>query len=218
MGISTHDQSTILLIDDHALFRKGVAQLVGLDPELRIVGEAASGREGLELAAKLKPDIILIDLNMKDMNGIETLKRLKNAGSESCFVMLTVSDDEDDVVAALRAGADGYLLKDMDPENFCPSLKKAAEGIMVLGEGVAENLAHAVMQEPRPTTIEQADLTQREGEILDYLGTGLNNKLIAKELGISDSTVKVHIKHLLRKLKLRSRLEAAVWIHQQRRK
>lgn len=211
-------QSTILLIDDHALFRKGVAQLVAMDGELKIIGEAASGRDGVDLAGKLKPDIILIDLNMKEMNGIETLKALKGAGCESCLIMLTVSDNEDDVVAALRAGADGYLLKDMEPEHFCATLKKAATGVMVLGEGVAENLAHAVMHESRPATAAEVDLTQREREILDYLGAGLNNKLIAKELGISDSTVKVHIKHLLRKLKLRSRLEAAVWIHQQRNK
>lgn len=209
-------QITLLLIDDHALFRKGVIQLVAIDRELKIIGEAGSGREGLDLAAKLKPDVILIDLNMKDLNGIETLKALKSAGVESRFIMLTVSDSEEDVVAAIRAGADGYLLKDMEPEDFCATLKKAAKGVMVLGDSLAENLAHALIEGTGPATVEHAELTQREQEILDYLAAGMNNKMIARELGISDSTVKVHVKHLLRKLKLRSRLEAAVWIHEHR--
>ena len=108
----------ILLIDDHALFRKGVAQLVGMDPELEIVGEAGSGREGLALAQTLHPDVILIDLNMKEMDGIETVRAMKAAGIAARFIMLTVSDSEDDVVAALRAGAHGYLLKDMEPEDL----------------------------------------------------------------------------------------------------
>lgn len=207
----------ILIIDDHALFRKGIMQLVAMDGDLEIAGEAASGREGIELAAKLAPNVILIDLNMKDLNGLETLKALKRSGIEARLIMLTVSDNEEDVVGAIRAGADGYLLKDMEPADFCQTLKKAARGVMVLGENLAGNLAHALIEGAAPATPEQAELTQREGEILDYLAAGMNNKLIARELGISDSTVKVHVKHLLRKLKLNSRLEAAVWVHEKRR-
>jgi two-component system nitrate/nitrite response regulator NarL len=214
MKASSGRRTTILLIDDHALFRKGIAQLLAMDSEFMMVGEASSGREGLPLAEKLRPDIILIDLNMKDMNGIETLKALKSAGIESRLIMLTVSDNEEDVVTALRAGANGYLLKDMEPEEFCATLKKAAKGMMVLGDALTESLAHALITDIGPGNVEQADLTEREREILDYLSAGMSNKAIAREMGISDSTVKVHIKHLLRKLKLRSRLEAAVWVHE----
>ena len=203
----------ILLIDDHALFRKGVAQLVGMDPELEIVGEAGSGREGLALAQTLHPDVILIDLNMKEMDGIETVRAMKPAGIAARFIMLTVSDSEDDVVAALRAGAHGYLLKDMEPEDLCATIKKAARGGMVLGANLADNLARALVDDKPQAGVTPSGLTKREQEILNHLCAGMSNKAIARELNISDSTVKVHIKHLLRKFNLKSRLEIAVWAH-----
>jgi len=203
----------ILLIDDHALFRKGVAQLVGMDPELEIVGEAGSGREGLALAQTLHPDVILIDLNMKEMDGIETVRAMKAAGIAARFIMLTVSDSEDDVVAALRAGAHGYLLKDMEPEDLCATIKKAARGGMVLGANLADNLARALVDDKPQAGVTPSGLTKREQEILNHLCAGMSNKAIARELNISDSTVKVHIKHLLRKFNLKSRLEIAVWAH-----
>ena len=203
----------ILLIDDHALFRKGVAQLVGMDPELEIVGEAGSGREGLALAQTLHPDVILIDLNMKEMDGIETVRAMKAAGIAARFIMLTVSDSEDDVVAALRAGAHGYLLKDMEPEDLCATIKKAARGGMVLGANLADNLARALVDDKPQAGVTPSGLTKHEQEILNHLCAGMSNKAIARELNISDSTVKVHIKHLLRKFNLKSRLEIAVWAH-----
>jgi len=203
----------ILLIDDHALFRKGVAQLVGMDPELEIVGEAGSGREGLALAQTLHPDVILIDLNMKEMDGIETVRAMKAAGIAARFIMLTVSDSEDDVVAALRAGAHGYLLKDMEPEDLCATIKKTARGGMVLGANLADNLARALVDDKPQAGVTPSGLTKREQEILNHLCAGMSNKAIARELNISDSTVKVHIKHLLRKFNLKSRLEIAVWAH-----
>ena len=203
----------ILLIDDHALFRKGVAQLVGMDPELEIVGEAGSGREGLALAQTLHPDVILIDLNMKEMDGVETVRAMKAASIEARFIMLTVSDSEDDVVAALRAGAHGYLLKDMEPEDLCATIKKADRGGMVLGANLADNLARALVDDKPQAGVTPSGLTKREQEILNHLCAGMSNKAIARELNISDSTVKVHIKHLLRKFNLKSRLEIAVWAH-----
>jgi len=195
------------------LFRKGVAQLVGMDPELEIVGEAGSGREGLALAQTLHPDVILIDLNMKEMDGVETVRAMKAASIEARFIMLTVSDSEDDVVAALRAGAHGYLLKDMEPEDLCATIKKAARGGMVLGANLADNLARALVDDKPQAGVTPSGLTKREQEILNHLCAGMSNKAIARELNISDSTVKVHIKHLLRKFNLKSRLEIAVWAH-----
>jgi len=198
----------ILLIDDHPLFRKGVAQLVRADEELELAGEASDGVTGLALAAETDPDLILIDLNMKSVNGIETLRRLKASGVRGRCVMLTVSDDERDVLDAMKAGADGYLLKDMEPEELCQRIKQSVAGTVVLDGSVAGLLAHALNAPPAAT---HTDLTEREREILGLLSDGRSNKEIARVLGISDATVKVHIKHVLSKLNMKSRLEAAVW-------
>jgi two-component system nitrate/nitrite response regulator NarL len=206
----------VFLIDDHALFRKGVGQIIGDDPSFKVVGEASSGAEGLELAQGLTPDLVLIDLNMKGLNGIETLKRFKQGELKAKFVVLTVSDAEDDLLEALRAGADGYLLKDMDPEDLCANLKKVAEGMTVIQDSLTEILKQALIDPKLNRKDEEVSLTEREHEILQCLANGLNNKTIARNLGISDTTVKVHIKHLLSKLKLTSRLEAAVWAHKQK--
>jgi len=204
--------TTLIAIDDHPLFRKGVADLIGMEGCLEMIGEAASGEEGLELVATLHPDLILLDLNMKGMDGIETLKRLKEKEPDTRVIMLTVSDNEDDVVTALRAGADGYLLKDMEPEDTLEYLRQAARGKLVISERLTELLAHALRTEgthPRDTS--QAGLTDREEQILRLIAQGLSNKMIARKLDITEGTVKVHVKHLLKKLNLRSRVEAAVW-------
>lgn len=204
--------TTVIAIDDHPLFRKGVADLIELEPTLRMVGEAASGEAGIEMAKLLKPDLILLDLNMKGMDGVETLKYIKDEGLDARVIMLTVSDSEEDVVAALRAGADGYLLKDMEPEDTLDYLRQGARGKLVISERLTELLAHALRSEgSHPTDAEQAGLTEREYEILQLIAKGLSNKMIARKLDITEGTVKVHVKHLLKKLNLRSRVEAAVW-------
>ena len=203
----------IFLIDDHALFRKGVGQIINADPEFKVVGEASSGQEGLDLAIPLEPDLVLIDLNMKGLNGIETLRECKASNLNAKYVVLTVSDAEDDLLEALRSGADGYLLKDMEPEDLCANLKKVASGMTVIHDCLTEILKQALIDPKLIKKDENTSLTEREHEILQCLAQGLNNKTIARDLGISVTTVKVHIKHLLCKLKLTSRLEAAVWAH-----
>jgi two-component system, NarL family, nitrate/nitrite response regulator NarL len=204
---------SVLLIDDHALFRKGVAQLIQMNSSFCIAGEAASGRAGVEMAIRLKPEIVLIDLNMPEVSGIETLQLMRDAGVSARFIMLTVSDHERDVVAALRAGAHGYLLKDMDPEDLCTTLQKSLTGAAVLSDAVTGSLVQALSGGQRMPPVE-SDLTAREVEVLDYLVEGMCNKVIARKLGISVGTVKVHVKHVLRKLDLHSRLEAVVWRHE----
>lgn len=203
---------TLLMIDDHPLFRRGVLQLLSERADFKTVGEASSGAEGLKLAAELNPDIILLDLNMRDMNGIEVLKQIKASESEAKVVMLTVSDDAVDLVAALRAGADGYLLKEMDPDDLCSKLKRVASGDVILSGRLTQLLAHAMREQNSPRPPDEAGLTEQERRILEHIAQGKSNKLIARELDISDGTVKVHVKHLLRKLNLHSRLEAAVWV------
>ncbi len=204
--------TTLIVIDDHPLFRKGVADLIGMETCLNLIGEAASGEEGLALVTTLHPDLILLDLNMKGMDGLETLKQLKDREQDTRVIMLTVSDNEEDVVAALRAGADGYLLKDMEPEDTLDYLLQAARGKLVISERLTELLAHALRSEgAHPSDAHQAGLTEREEQILSLIAQGLSNKMIARKLDITEGTVKVHVKHLLKKLNLRSRVEAAVW-------
>lgn len=200
----------IVLIDDHPLFRSGVAQLVRADPALELAGEASDGASGIALAERVDPDLVLIDLNMKPMNGIDTLRALKQRQLRARCVMLTVSDDGRDVLEAMRAGADGYLLKDLEPEELALRIQQAVGGHMVIESSLAGALADAALNPPSASA-DGNDLTEREREILSLLADGRSNKEIARELGISDATVKVHIKHLLRKLGVKSRLEAAVW-------
>ena len=203
----------VFLIDDHALFRKGVGQIINADDSFEVIGEASSGQEGLDLALQLRPNLVLIDLNMKGLNGIETLRLFKDTDLDAKYVVVTVSDAEDDLLEALRAGADGYLLKDMDPEDLCANIKKVAGGMTVIQDTLTEILKQALLDPKLSRKDKEVSLTDREQEILQCLANGLNNKTIARNLGISNTTVKVHIKHLLSKLQLTSRLEAAVWAH-----
>ncbi len=206
---------SVLIIDDHPLFRKGVAQLLSMEDSFRFVGEAASGQEGIELAKEKEPDLILLDLNMDGMDGIQTLKALKEAEVNSFIIMLTVSNAESDLVASLKAGADGYLLKDIDPEELIDKLLKVSRSEVTVDKSLSGRLAHAFCEDSNSPNIADANLTEREQEILECIVDGLSNKLIAHRLDISEGTVKVHVKNLLRKLNLRSRLEIAVWAFNQ---
>lgn len=203
---------TIVTIDDHPLFRKGVADLIAMDPSLQLIGEASSGEDGVALVLEKDPELVLLDLNMKGMDGIETLKAIKDLDLNSRVIMLTVSDHEENVIAALRAGADGYLLKDMEPEQILEYLRVAAQGRMAISDRLTELLTRALRHDSQPREPDAAGLTEREAEILEHIASGMSNKLIARKLDISEGTVKVHVKHLLKKLNLRSRLEAAVWV------
>lgn len=209
--MNSDPKQSILIIDDHPLFRKGLTQLIQTAAEFDIVGEASGGKDGIALALALHPDMILLDLNMKDMNGIEVLTRLKSADIDARIIMLTVSDHAEDLVAALRAGADGYLLKDMEPEDLLANIRSAGLGRMTLNDKLTGMLARALSEGSRPKSASEAGLTEQEGKILEQISTGKSNKLIAHELGITEGTVKVHVKHLLKKLNVKSRVEAALW-------
>ncbi|MBF7054707.1 two-component system response regulator NarL [Halomonas sp. KAO] len=213
---TTDHPATILIIDDHPLLRRGVSQLLELEDDLLLAGEAGEPEEGIRLARELDPDMVLLDLNMPGIDGIETLRRLRGNGFAGRVVMFTVSDHEEDVVNALQSGADGYLLKDMDPDEMIRQLRQAALGRMVLSESLTSLLADALRkQRSQPAAPDIHSLTQREREILRELAAGLSNKMIARKLEITEGTVKVHVKHLLKKLNLRSRVEAAVWAVQE---
>ena len=202
---------TVVIIDDHPLFRKGLTQLLRTVSEFELVAEAASGSEGLACVLRYHPDLLLLDLNMKEMSGLDVLRQIRQADLDTRVVMVTVSDAAEDLVAALRAGADGYLLKDMEPEAMIDALRSAAAGRIVVSDALTHLMAAALRKDSRPENASEAGLTEQEQRILEHIAGGLSNKLIARELDIAEGTVKVHVKHILRKLNLRSRVEAAVW-------
>ena len=202
---------SILVIDDHPLIRRGIKDLVSMDESFEVIGEADNGQSGIELATALQPDIILLDFNMDKMNGLETLQAIKAADIDCKVIILTVSDNEKNIVATLRAGADGYLLKDMEPEDMLERLHEVVHGHIVLSQKVSELIVRGLHEESLKEARNNADLTHREEETLLLISKGMSNKEIARKLNIVETTVKVHVKNLLKKLQLRSRVEAAVW-------
>jgi len=204
----------VLLIDDHALVRKGLEELLQ-SRGITVVGSAGSGEEGIAIAKEKKPDITLLDIKMPGMSGLETLEKIKNEKIETSVLMLSMSRDEADLARALREGAQGYLLKDMDPDELIPALNDAMGGKNVVAKELVASLTNIIQGKPsKPDTIEPAtplsELTPREQEILAHIAEGESNKVIARHLGISDGTVKLHVKAILRKLGVHSRVEAAV--------
>lgn len=198
----------LLLVEDHPMMRRGIRQLLELEEDLQVVGEAGNGQEALDQLAGLKPDLILLDNNMPQLSGVETLKKIREHGFTGKVLLFTVSDAEADVRDAMRFGADGYLLKDMEPEQLIEQLRRVLEGEMAVSPSLTPVLAQALRS---PQATPQTDLTERERQVLQMISSGLSNKMIGKRLGITEGTVKVHVKNLLHKLGLRSRVEAAVW-------
>ena len=205
-------RSTVVIIDDHPLFRKGVRQLLDLEPELQVVAEASSGEEGVQQVARHQPDLVLLDLNMKGMGGLRALEAIKRRHPETRVVILTVSDNSDDLIGTIRAGANGYLLKDMEPEEMLVCLKDAVSGKTVISTELTGQLAKALHQEATANSRSVKELTEREIQILRGVADGKSNKLIARDLDITEGTVKVHVKNLLHKLNFHSRVEAAIWV------
>lgn len=194
----------VMIVDDHPLMRRGVRQLLELDPGFEVVAEAGDGASAIDLANRLDIDVILLDLNMKGMSGLDTLNALRRDGVTAQIIILTVSDASSDVFALIDAGADGYLLKDSDPEVLLEAIRAGAKGSKVFSERVNQYLREREMfgAEEDPFSV----LTERELDVLHELAQGLSNKQIASVLNISEQTVKVHIRNLLRKLNVRSRV------------
>ena len=204
----------VLLVDDHTLVRKGLEQLL-ISRGVEVVASVGSGQEGIEQALALKPDVILLDVNMPGLSGTETLRQLREKGVTAPILMLTMSRDEHDLQAALRNGASGYLLKDMDHEELVPALQDALSGNSVVAKELIGSLTRIIQGNPKknatsPSEAIFAELTPRELEILRHVAEGQSNKAIGRALDITDGTVKLHVKSILRKLGLRSRVEAAV--------
>lgn len=199
------DKMKVLLIDDHPLMRRGIKQLLELDEAFEVVGDAGNGAEGINLALQTSPDLIVLDLNMKGLSGLDTLKALREEEVDARIVILTVSDSKNDVFALVDAGADGYLLKDTEPDLLLGQIKRIAKGEIILSDSIKD-----LLLEQRPEQDLIYTLTDRETDVLRLIATGLSNKQIATQLFISEETVKVHIRNLLRKLNVHSRVAATV--------
>ncbi|MEJ2142528.1 MAG: response regulator [Gammaproteobacteria bacterium] len=204
----------VLLIDDHTLFRVGLEGLLA-SRGIEIVASVSSGQDCLRLIEELRPDVTLLDMRMPGIDGLGVLKTIREHNQELPVVMLTTSTDENDLLESLRSGAQGYLLKDMEPDELVLALRDIVnEGKTVVAPDLAPILARAVQGKPsdeiEKETSPFAELTPRETEILGLLAEGQSNKAIARNLGISDGTVKLHVKAILRKLDVHSRVEAAV--------
>jgi two-component system nitrate/nitrite response regulator NarL len=202
----------VLLVDDHTLFRSGVKALLQRQSGFEVVGEAPDSLEGVRCAAALKPDVILLDLHMPGISGKDSVKLLLEAAPQTHIVMLTVSENAGDLLDSLRAGASGYLLKNIETETLLDSIRRAADGDSVVSAQMTGKLVRGLQAAPAASA--QADngaLSPREREILSHLAKGSSNKEIARNLEVAESTVKIHVQHILRKLNLSSRVQAAVY-------
>lgn len=201
----------VLLIDDHALFRIGLRELLERRG-IEVIDAVGECDEGIRLVTETTPDVVLLDMRMPHASGLDVLRRLRAASQTMPVAMLTTSDDERDVIESLQFGAQGYLLKDMEPDELIEALGDIVAGKTVVAKELTGVLAKAVKGDSTvvPSSPAFSDLTRREREILCHVAEGQSNKTIARELGISDGTVKLHVKAILRKLNVHSRVEAAV--------
>ena len=202
----------VVLIDDHGLCRRGLTELLELQPDIKVLGSTGNPGEALDMLREHAPDLVVMDLRMPLMDGLTLLRHLRAEGIDTPVMILTMSDSPDDMANALRAGVRGYLLKDMNPEDVIESIRRCARGDLVVAPAMAVKLANLLQSGPTDQPKDKAvKLTEREREILQYLASGKSNKAIARSLNISHDTVKLHVRHILAKLNMTSRVEAAVF-------
>jgi two-component system nitrate/nitrite response regulator NarL len=207
------DPIKIVLIDDHALCRRGLSELLDAREGIKVLGTTGDADEAIRLLRDERPDLAIMDLRMAPVDGHHLLMRVRAEGLDTPVVVLTMSDSQDDLGRAFRAGVRGYLLKDMDPDDVVDAIRRTSRGEVVVAPAMAAKLVDLLLPAQPGTT--RADymksLTEREREILQHLAHGKSNKAIAQALGISHDTVKLHVRHILSKLGMRSRVEAAVF-------
>lgn len=203
----------VLVVDDQELFRRGLTMLLGQDADIQVVGEAEDGISGTELATTLAPDVVLLDVRMPRRTGVEACRAIKEAVPAAKIIMLTVSDEEADLYETVKNGASGYLLKDSSIEEVAQAVRVVQEGQSLISPSMAVKLIDEFKQMSR-TDKEQSPglkLTERELEVLRLVAKGMNNREVAKELFISENTVKNHVRNILEKLQLHSRMEAVMY-------
>ncbi len=210
------DPIRVVIADDHALYRRGLQAVVLLEDGIDVVGEAGNGDEAIERTVELLPDIVLMDVRMPRTSGIEACQRIKELVPSTRIIMLTMSDEENDLYEAVKAGANGYLLKDIPAEEIAAGIVKVAGGDSLISPSMASKLLAefaqmSKRQDERPSGAVLPRLTEREREVLRLVARGMPNKEIATSLFISENTVKNHVRNILDKLQLHSRMEAAMF-------
>jgi len=206
----------VLLVDDQELVRSGLKLILDLAEGIEVVGEAADGREAVELAKKQRPDVVLMDVRMPELDGIEATRRLRQAGVDARVLVLTTFDLDEYVYAAVRAGASGFLLKDAPREQLVAAVRTVARGDALLAPAITRRLIERFAARPSPDNAPRAleELTARELEVLQLVARGMSNAEIASELILGEATVKTHVAHILRKLDLRDRVQAVVFAYE----
>lgn len=203
-----------MLVDDHVLIREGIKQILELEDDIEVVGQAGDGEEAFKKAEELKPEVILLDINMPKVNGIETLRKFKDLGIESKIIMLTIHEDREYIMKTLRLGADGYILKDSNADGFIKGIRDVANGKQYIQPRIAD-LANTSSNGGDVDILQERinSLTKREYEVLTLIAEGLNNRDIASKIFISEKTVKNHVSSIFRKLKLNDRVQAAIFAY-----
>lgn len=210
-----HDVVRVVVVDDHALFRRGLENVLSDEPDIEIVGEAGDGVEAVRRVEELRPDVVLMDVRMPRASGIEAARQIRDRVPESKVIMLTVSDEEEDLFESVKAGAAGYLLKEVSIDEVADAVRAVSRGHSLISPSMASKLLaefNALSQRAEERTKAQSPtLTERELEVLKLVANGLSNKEIAGELFIAENTVKNHVRNILEKLHLHSRMEAVVY-------
>ncbi len=212
--MNTENSIRVLLIDDHTLFRSGIRALLQRQPGFEVVGEAGDALEGVKRAKTLQPDVVLLDIHMPGITGREAVGLVADEAPDARILMLTVSEDVEDLLQALRAGAHGYLLKNIETDFLVNAIRSAVEGESVMSPQMTSKLMKSVSAPPvavAAAPIDKERLSPREREILGFLARGASNKEIARDLDLAESTVKIHVQNILKKLNLASRVQAAIY-------
>jgi DNA-binding NarL/FixJ family response regulator len=213
-GPTAAEPIRVLVVDDHALFRRGLEMVLAQEPDIEVVGEAADGAEALVMARELAPDIVLMDVRMPRRSGIEACLAIKDSVPSAKIVMLTISDEEADLYEAIKAGASGYLLKEISIDEVADAIRAVHGGQSLISPAMASKLltefATMIKRSDERSQVPAPRLTDRELEVLKLVARGLNNRDIAKELFISENTVKNHVRNILEKLQIHSRMEAVM--------
>ena len=217
MNSKEHKKHKLFIVDDHPVFRRGIRQLLQFAPEIELVGEAASCDEALAGISVTRPDLVLLDLRLHENSGHEILRLIRPRWPEIKVVILTVSDAEEDLTEALRDGATGYLLKDMEPEELLEGIRHALKGEIILSQRLRSALGRVLNGTGRDGPEKKNVLSRRECEIVAAVAQGKTNKMIAQLLGITEETVKVHMKRIFRRTRLKNRVELAIWVNDQSR-
>jgi DNA-binding NarL/FixJ family response regulator len=219
LPVSTPDKKIgVLLVDDHTVVRQGLRMFIDMQSDMEVLGEGANGVEAVELASRFNPDVILMDLLMPVMDGVEATSRLLEKNPQARILILTSSGEDDKLFPAIRAGAQGYLLKDIQPRDLVQAIRETYQGKTQLHPDIARRLMEAISHDIPPKEVKQGslpqeleNLTEREREVLELIAQGLTNHEIAEKMVISEKTVKTHVSNLLNKLNLEDRTRAAIW-------